>query len=300
MSTPSRRCTNPRCSEYSSTSYSKDGAAPNSDETDTTRKWVGYGKCYDCSQLYVTALLRKVVTMSGRLTARNTSDEIETAHIERQSSSSALASTATKGLNVGSGVTHASVRQEHRSFFTDEKGMAAVFQPRLADGRDGRDRRDSFWMQAVLIARIYGLSALKMSIWLLSVLLALGASSVMYYYITARAVSTLGDTTKRHPHPSTLTFIVACIVCALATIPHIYSQRFNRYQSHYYLASLCGLTTASYFSGWNTAVDILPADLTITLVLSSAFHAIYPQRQPGRRVISEKRDQKLSSPLLPK
>lgn len=54
------------------------------------------------------------------------------------------------------------------------------------DFADRRDRHDSIWMQAVLIGRIYGPSAIEMVIWVLSVVLALGASSVMYYYIAAR------------------------------------------------------------------------------------------------------------------
>ncbi|WP_256390228.1 hypothetical protein, partial [Vibrio parahaemolyticus] len=68
-------------------------------------------------------------------------------------------------------------------------------------------------MQAVLIGRIYGPSAIEMVIWVLSVVLALGASSVMYYYVAARE-----DSTKGQSRPSTLTFIVACTIYTLATL----------------------------------------------------------------------------------
>ncbi|KAH8902117.1 hypothetical protein BR93DRAFT_932534 [Coniochaeta sp. PMI_546] len=271
MSALGRPCTNPRCSEYDSTSYSQNSNSTSSYKADATQKWVGYGKCYACSQI----------------------NESQTVYVEGHSDSYASVSELPEAVEPYPMISR--TRKENYPNpppYVEERAMPAALR---TDFADGRDRHDNVWMQAVLIGRIYGPSAIEMVIWVLSVVLALGASSVMYYYIAARE-----DSTKAQSRPSTLTFIVACTIYTLATLPHIQAQRVNRYQSQFYLASLCGLAVTGFLSGWNTAVDIAPPDLTITLVLSSAFHAIYPQKQHGRTLMAEKRDQKLHSLLLPK
>lgn len=94
---------------------------------------------------------------------------------------------------------------------------------------------------------------------------------------------------------------MACLLYAATTIPYAHSQRLNRYQTHFYLASFGGLAATGFCFGWRSALDILPADFIITLVLSSAFHAVHqPPTEPRRAVIVEEKNNNLYCSLLPK
>jgi len=76
--------------------------------------------------------------------------------------------------------TYPSQEEQSAAPFLVGKDEAPVYQADPADSQDG------VCAQAILLARLYGESALWMCIRALSVVMSLGASCVMYYYIGAR------------------------------------------------------------------------------------------------------------------
>ena len=75
--------------------------------------------------------------------------------------------------------TYPSQQKQGAASFLVESEAAPVYQTGSADTHDG------VGAQAILLARLYWEYTITMSIQVLSVVMSLGASCVMYYYISA-------------------------------------------------------------------------------------------------------------------
>jgi hypothetical protein len=86
----------------------------------------------------------------------------------------------------------------------------------------------------------------------------------------------------------------------MSTILYASSQWKDRYRPHFYLASLGGIAGTVFCFGWESALDIIPADITITLLLSSVFHDVYQPTEPGRDGPTDEKTGGLYHSLLPR
>ncbi|KAB5518839.1 hypothetical protein GE09DRAFT_504791 [Coniochaeta sp. 2T2.1] len=302
MSSPTRNCSNTRCANYYSKVPGYTEFIAESYKDYSKQGWRGYGKCYDCSQL---------------------EELLEQQHTEAKQNGYVVVPGAPDVRSSTESSLSVIEKQQHQMPVMN-KCKTPVSEQEVAP--------DSPGAQILLLCRLYGLDAFKMSVWTVSILLALGASGVMSDYLHSyhmannrgrfrhnapdtcvwqmfsRIVEVAQFTDMSTPlgyattPPSILAFVAAGIVYAATTTPHVYAQWENAYQLHFFLGGLGGVAATGRFYGWDAAAEILPADLVVTLLLSAAFHAVYPKKipEPLRAVEWEGRDEKRSGPLLPK
>ncbi|KAB5543074.1 hypothetical protein GE09DRAFT_1225214 [Coniochaeta sp. 2T2.1] len=270
MSSPTRNCSNTRCANYYSNVPGYKEFIAESYKEYSKQGWRGYGKCYECSQLEEPQEQQHMKIMQNGYVV------VPGAPEPRSSTESSLSL----------------IEKQHQQMPVMNKCKAPVSEQEAAP--------DSLGAQILLLCRLYGLDVAKMSAWAISIMFALGASGVMSDYLHSYHMA------NRRGHastpPSVLAFVTASIAYALVTTPHVYAQWENAYQWHFYLAGLGGVAATGRFYGWNAAGEILPADLVAMLVLSAAFHAVYPKKipEPTRAVEWEGGDEKRFGPLLPK